>query len=62
MAERKELEHILQQEGRRKLLRGEIDRRQFLTNSLVAGLGMAGVSAANSAGTGCLWTIRDRPP
>ena len=31
MAERKELEHILQQAGRRKLLRGEIDRRQFLT-------------------------------
>ena len=60
MAERKELEHILQQAGRSKLLRGEIDRRQFLTNSLVAGLGMAGVSAAAKFGVGSAWA-QDRP-
>ena len=60
MAERKELEHILQQAGRRKLLRGEIDRRQFLTNSLVAGLGMAGVSAATKFGVRSAWA-QDRP-
>ena len=60
MAERKEHEHILQQAGRRKLLRGEIDRRQFLTNSLVAGLGMAGVSAATKFGVRPAWA-QDRP-
>ena len=60
MAERKELEHILQQAGRSKLLRGEIDRRQFLTNSLVAGLGMAGVSAATKFGVRSAWA-QDRP-
>ena len=44
MSVRKELEYILQQEARRQLLGGAIDRREFLTRSLVAGLGLAGVA------------------
>ncbi len=50
MTRRKEQEYLLQDAWRRQLLRGEIDRREFLSRALVAGLGMAGVSvAADSA-------------
>jgi ABC-type glycerol-3-phosphate transport system substrate-binding protein len=45
MSLRKEQEYMLQQAGREQLLRGTIDRREFLTRSLVAGLGLAGVGA-----------------
>src|SRR5271170_798927 len=43
MSVRKEQEYLLQETGLRQLLRGDIDRREFLTRSLVAGLGLAGV-------------------
>ena len=42
---RKEQEYILQQAAREQLLLGNIDRREFLTRSLVTGLGLAGVGA-----------------
>ena len=44
MTERKELEYVLQEAARQQLLKGEIDRREFISRSLVAGLGMAGVA------------------
>jgi multiple sugar transport system substrate-binding protein len=50
MTVRKEQEHTLQQSLRRQLLQGTIDRREFLTRSLAAGLGMAGVTAAIRTG------------
>jgi len=43
MTVRKEQENVLQQANRRLLSQGAIDRREFLTRSLVAGLGLAGV-------------------
>src|SRR5262245_7389837 len=46
MTRRTEQEYLLQAAWRQQLLRGEIDRRQFLSRALVAGLGLAGVSAA----------------
>lgn len=46
MTKRREQEHLLQQASRQQLLAGAIDRREFLTRSLVAGLGMAGIGAA----------------
>ena len=45
MTIRKEQEFILQEAARQQLLRGNIDRREFLTRSMVAGLGLAGVGA-----------------
>jgi ABC-type glycerol-3-phosphate transport system substrate-binding protein len=60
MTNRKEQELILQQASRRQLLRGEIDRRTFLTNTLVAGLGMAGVGVAAGYGIGSA-RAQDRP-
>ena len=50
MSERKEQEYILQQEWRKQLLRGEITRREFLSRTLLTGLGLAGVSAAANFG------------
>jgi multiple sugar transport system substrate-binding protein len=60
MSERKELEYVLQQASREQLLRGRIDRREFLERSLLAGLGMAGVAAATKAGIGSAFA-QDRP-
>ena len=40
MTARKELEYRLQEANRRQLVQGEIDRRQFLERSLLAGLGI----------------------
>ncbi len=61
MTVRKEQELILQQLGRQQLLNGTIDRRQFLTRSMVAGLGLAGVGAvAKSGGIGSAFA-QDRP-
>ena len=45
MTMRKEQEYILQEAARLELLQGNIDRRGFLTRSLLAGLGLAGVGA-----------------
>jgi multiple sugar transport system substrate-binding protein len=52
MTERKEQEYVVQQAGRRQLLQGTIDRRDFLTRSLVAGLGLAGVGTVAKTGIG----------
>jgi ABC-type glycerol-3-phosphate transport system substrate-binding protein len=60
MTGRKEQEYILQQAARRLLLRGTIDRREFLTRSLVAGLGLAGVGTAVKTGIGSAFA-QDRP-
>jgi ABC-type glycerol-3-phosphate transport system substrate-binding protein len=56
----KEQEYILQQAGRRQLLRGAIDRREFLIRSLVTGLGLAGVGAVAKTGIGSA-RAGDRP-
>ncbi len=50
MAGRKEQQYLRQQAWRRRLLRGEIDRREFVARSLIAGLGAAGVSVAGKFG------------
>ncbi len=60
MTVRKEQEYVLQQAGRRQLLGGTIDRREFLTRSLVAGLGLAGVGAMAKTGIGSAFAA-DRP-
>jgi ABC-type glycerol-3-phosphate transport system substrate-binding protein len=60
MTVRNEQEYVLQQAGRRQLLRGTIDRREFLTRSLVTGLGLAGVGAVARAGIGSAHAA-DRP-
>ena len=60
MTIRKEQEHILQEAARRQLLRGNIDRREFLTRSLVTGLGFAGVGAVAKGGLGSAFA-QDRP-
>jgi multiple sugar transport system substrate-binding protein len=52
MTVRNEHEHVLQQALRRQLSQGTIDRREFLTRSLVAGLGAAGVGALAKGGIG----------
>jgi multiple sugar transport system substrate-binding protein len=52
MVARKEQELLLQQKLRRQLLRGQIDRREFLSRTLTAGLGLAGVSVASNYGIG----------
>ncbi len=60
MSVRKEQEYILQQQNRRQLLGGAIDRREFLTRSLAAGLGMAGVAAVAKGNIGTALAA-DRP-
>lgn len=60
MTTRKEQELILQQASRRQLLRGEIDRREFVTRSLVTGLGLAGVGTIAKMGVGSAFA-QDRP-
>src|SRR5947207_1968012 len=60
MTVRKEQEYILQQASRSQLLEGKIDRREFLTRSLVAGLGLAGVGALAKSGIGSAFAA-DRP-
>jgi len=60
MTVRNEHEHVLQQALRRQLSRGSIDRREFLTRSLVAGLGAAGVGALAKGGIGSA-RAADRP-
>jgi hypothetical protein len=51
MSVRKEQEYVLQQAAFRQLQQGTIDRREFLTRSLVAGLGLAGVGAVAKSGS-----------
>ncbi len=60
MTVRKDLEYVLQQTNRRQLLQGTIDRREFVTRSLVAGLGLAGVGTVAKTGIGTAFA-QDRP-
>src|SRR5436189_6343518 len=60
MSVRKEREYILQEAARQQLQQGTIDRREFLTRSLVAGLGLAGVGAVANTGIGSA-RAADRP-
>jgi ABC-type glycerol-3-phosphate transport system substrate-binding protein len=60
MPARKEQEYLLQQQARRELLSGTIDRREFLTRSLVAGLGLAGIGAVAKGSIGPAYAA-DRP-
>ena len=62
MARRKEQEYLLQEAWRRQLLRGEIDRRELLSRSLIAGLGLAGVSIAARFGAGPAFAARPLTP
>ena len=48
---RKEQELLYQEELRQQLLNGEIDRREFLSRTMTAGLGLAGVGVAANFGT-----------
>ena len=50
MRGRDERECLFQEEARRELAQGRIDRREFMTRSLVAGLGLAGVGAIATSG------------
>jgi multiple sugar transport system substrate-binding protein len=50
MSGRDEREHFLQSAALRELSQGRIDRREFITRSLVAGLGVAGVGALAKSG------------
>ena len=58
---RREQEYLLQQVGRKLLERNAIDRREFVTRSLAAGLGLAGVGAVAKSSTGSAWAASDRP-
>jgi multiple sugar transport system substrate-binding protein len=60
MSGRKEQEHILQEGARRELASGRIDRREFITRSVVAGLGIAGVGTVAKSGIGTAFAA-DRP-
>ena len=50
MSERSEQERLFREEARRELAQGRIDRREFFTRSLLAGLGLAGVGAVAKSG------------
>ncbi len=50
MSGRKDQEHVLQAAAFRQLQQGRIDRREFLTRSLMAGLSLAGVGALAKGG------------
>ena len=47
---RKEQEIVFQNENREQLLEGKIDRREFMSKTLTAGLGLAGVGVAANFG------------
>src|SRR5436305_118598 len=55
MTTRKEQEFLLQEIARQDLAAGKIDRREFLTRSLLAGLGLAGVGAVAKGVIGSGW-------
>ena len=60
MSHRKDPENLIQDALRGELAAGRIDRREFLTRSLVAGLGAAGVGALAKSGISPAWAD-DRP-
>ncbi|HSA81637.1 MAG TPA: hypothetical protein VLE23_12525 [Geminicoccaceae bacterium] len=62
MRARTEQEYLLHKQLCRQLQRGEIDRREFLSRSLVAGLGVAGVSVAANFGARSAFGARPLTP
>src|SRR4051812_8958875 len=60
MVERTERDLLLQEASRLQLMRGQIDRRRFFSNTLTAGLGAAGVSVASKYGISSAFA-QDRP-
>lgn len=60
MTQRKEQEYILQQANRDLLLRGAIDRREFMKRTMMAGLGMAGIATVGKLNMGSAFAA-DRP-
>jgi ABC-type glycerol-3-phosphate transport system substrate-binding protein len=60
MSGRKEQQVILQNAARGELAQGRIDRREFMTRSLVTSLGLAGVGAVAKSGIGPAFAA-DRP-
>jgi multiple sugar transport system substrate-binding protein len=60
MSGRSEQEHILREAALSELEAGRIDRREFLTRSLVTGLGLAGVGAVAKSGIRSAYAA-DRP-
>ena len=61
MVERNEIEVKLQEANRRQLLQGKMDRREFISRSMVTGLGMAGVGVATKYGVGPAHAAEGRP-
>jgi hypothetical protein len=57
---RQEQEYILRDDARRQLASGRIDRREFITRGLVAGLGLAGVGTVAKSTMGTAFAA-DRP-
>jgi multiple sugar transport system substrate-binding protein len=60
MSGRNEQEYLFREAARRELGQGRIDRREFITRSLVTGLGLAGVGAVAKSGIGPAFAA-DRP-
>ena len=59
---RKEQEIVFQNENREQLLEGKIDRREFMSKTLTAGLGLAGVGVvANFGNNSALAGSHERP-
>ena len=52
MVERNEQQHLMQQAWRQQVLQGRMTKRDFLTRSLIAGMGMAGLGVASKYGIG----------
>lgn len=50
MSDRRELEYLIQETARQELVRGRIDRREFMSRTLTAGLGLAGIGVAGKYG------------
>src|ERR1700761_1499151 len=61
MSGRNEQEYLFQEASRRELTRGRIDRRDFLTRSLLTGLGLAGVGTVAKTGVGPAFAADSRP-
>src|ERR1700756_137174 len=61
MSGRNEQEHLFQEAARRELAQGRIGRRDFLTRSLLTGLGLAGVGAVAKSGVQSALAADSRP-
>ena len=61
MSGRNEQEYLFQEAARQELAQGRIDRRDFLTRSLLTGLGLAGVGAVAKSGMQPAFAADRRP-